>query len=440
MSNGNKKRRLKKGKLACFLFIIFSFSLLIFCLIFYGIRLVKYYKVYNPTGEDSEKVSLLSAGIINNNPTVTTGDGLYSTNGTYMFKGEEVNNYVLFSNQLFRVLKINNDNSVDLILDAPINNLMWNKSITDYVNSDVHKYINDVFLNSLDKSYLKKVSICTDKVNNISKVTCENKNEEYYVKLLNIIDYLNSRNKSKKTFVNHEKEALWLSDRSSSKPWYVDGNQISTYDSSETYFIRPVITLKADTTLVSGDGTINNPYIVEEAKKELTIGSYVKLGTDNYIIYEENKDDVKMVLDGYYNNGKTSYKFASTSNAFNPASPGTLAYYLNYNVYGSLSYSSLLKETKWYTGSYNTSYKDIYKKSIESKVGTYNIADMKFGDYSESYYLTTPGSTGKVYSYGEHMMESKVNLQKQIKPAICIKKAKIKTGNGTKNSPYELEV
>ena len=65
---------------------------------------------------------------------------------------------------------------------------------------------------------------------------------------------------------------------------------------------------------------------------------------------------------------------------------------------------------------------------------------MKFGDYSDSYYLMTPGTTGKVYSYGEHMMESKVSLQKGIKPAICIDKTKIKSGNGTKNSPYELEV
>lgn len=440
MSKENKKRRLKKGKLACFIFIVYSFAFLIFCLIFYGIRLVKYYKVYNPKGEDGEKVSLISAAIINNNQVVTTGDGFYNNNGTYMFKGNVENNYLYFSNQMFRILKVNNDNSVDLILDNPINNLMWNKNIVDYTKSDVHKYINDVFLKSLNKDLLKKVSICTDKVNNISKITCNNTDEESYVKLLNITDYLNSRNKEKETFINHDEEALWLSDRSNSKPWFVDGESISTYDPSETYFVRPVITLKMDATLVSGDGTENNPYVVEEKKNNLSVGSYVKLGTDIYIVYEENEDNVRLVLDGYYNDGKTTYKFANTSNSFNPASTGTLAYYLNYNVYGNLSYSDLLLEEKWYVGNYSTSYKDIYKKSVKAKVGTYNIADMKFGEFEDSYFLTTPGTSGKVYSYGEHMMESRVNLQKKIKPAISIKKEKIKSGNGTKNSPYELEV
>lgn len=429
-----KKRKLKKGKLFRFIFCIISLIFFLFCCIFYGIRLVKYYKIYNPKNESGEKVELLSTYVTQKNPVIFEGDGLYRVNGIYMFKGEKVNNYIRYSNMLWRIVKINGDNSIDIVLDDPINNLMWNKTLTDYVSSDVHKYLNDVFLKVLEKDALKKTSICTDVVSDISKITCNSVNEDSYVKLLNITDFVNSKNK--KTFIN-EDGSLWLSDRSKTKAWYAKGTSVSSYDPSESYPIKPVVTLKMDNTRVSGEGTKDDPYTISKPKKELKPGTYVKLGENPWIVYEVGKENIKLILPVL--DGTTKYKFDTSSNVFNPDRTGSLAKYLNTNFYNSLSYKNQLVEDTWYIGSYTTSYKDVYKKEVKAKVGLYNIADLKFVMMDDSYYLLTPDTAGTVYTYGPYLNPSKVTATKRIRPAIAIKKANIKSGDGTAQSPFVLE-
>lgn len=429
-----KKRRLKKGKLFRFIFCIISLIFFLFCCIFYGIRLVKYYKIYNPKNEAGEKVELLSTYVTQKNPVVFEGDGLYRVNGIYMFKGTNVNNYITFSNMLWRIVKINGDNSIDIVLEDPINNLMWNKNLTDYTKSDVHKYLNDVFLKVLDQDKLKKTTICTDIVADISKITCNTTDEESYVKLLNITDFVNSKNK--KTFINDD-GSLWLSDRSKTKAWYAKGTSISSYDPSESYPIKPVVTLKMDNTRMSGEGTKEDPYTISKPQKELKAGTYVKLGDHPWIVYEVGKENMKLILPDLY--GTTKYKFDTSSNLFTTTKAGSLAKYLNTTFYSSLPYKDQLVEDSWYIGAYTTSYKDIYKKEVKAKVGLYNVADLKFVMMEDSYFLLTPDSAGTVYTYGPYMTPSKVSNTKRMRPAIAIKKSKIKSGDGTAQSPFVLE-
>lgn len=436
-STPTKKRRIKKDKLARFLFCIFSLIFFLFCVIFYGLRLIKYYKIYNPKSESGEKIDILSTSITKNASVVYEGDGLYHASGIYMFKGDIQNNYVYYSGMLWRIVKINNDNSVELVLDEPINNLIWNSVITEYKNSDVHKYLNDVFLKTLDKDLLVKSSICTDPVNDVNKITCNTVYNESYVKLLNITDYLNSKNK--KTFINMEGDSLWLSDRSKTKAWYTSGTSIQSYIPSESYLIKPVITLKTETTVLEGTGTKNDPYAVSKKEKKLSPGKYVTLGNANWIVYETGKDMTRLVLDGLYNKGNSKYVFDKTSNIFTITKAGSLGYYLNTTIYNSLTAKEELLEATWYTGPYKTSYKDVYTKEVKAKVGLYNIADMKFGLQKTESYLLTPGGVGTVYTFGRRLNATKITGLEAIRPAIAIKNQKIKAGDGTSTSPYELE-
>ncbi|MDD3341136.1 MAG: hypothetical protein PHN72_02925 [Bacilli bacterium] len=435
--NSNKKRRLKKGKLVQFIFCICSLLLFLFCVIFYGLRLIKYYKIYNPKSESGESVDLLATRITKDASVVYDGDGLYRINGTYLFKGEVENNYLTYAGMTWRIVKIGADNSVEIVLDEPINNLMWNKTITEYKNSDVHKYLNDVFLKTLNKDLLVPSNICTDTVTDITKITCTTTEKEYFVKLMSVTDYLNT--KVKKTFVNTKEDSLWLSDRNKTKAWYASGTHISSYDPKESFLVKPVVTLNAQNTVLGGKGTKESPYQIEKEKKNIKPGSYVKLGTDTYIAYEVNKDNVKLILDGLYKEGATKYRFDRTSNVFSVTKEGSLGYYLNTTFYNSLAYKNLLVEASWYTGSYKTSYKDINESKVMAKVGLYNIADLKFGLVDTDSYLLTPGLTGTTYTLGRKMGTSKITNTEAIRPAIAISVPKIKTGNGTSSSPYELE-
>ena len=71
-------------------------------------------------------MKLLADSILSSSSFVYEGEGLYNSNGIYIYKGENVNNYVLFSNMLFRIVKINSDKTIDIVLDDYINKLEFN--------------------------------------------------------------------------------------------------------------------------------------------------------------------------------------------------------------------------------------------------------------------------------------------------------------------------
>ena len=48
--------------------------------------------------------------IVKNKSVVYEGEGLYMTGGNYIYKGIKVDNYVKYSNMLWRIIKINTDN------------------------------------------------------------------------------------------------------------------------------------------------------------------------------------------------------------------------------------------------------------------------------------------------------------------------------------------
>lgn len=439
MSKENKKRKIKKGFLFQFIFCTLSVIFIIGCCIFYGTRLIKYYKIYNPTDENGKKTEYLYMNIVKNNSVVYEGEGLYMTGGNYIYKGMKVDNYVNYSNMIWRIIKINTDNTIDIALDSSINELKWNNDITTYDKSDVNGYLNDVFLKYLDTSYLEKSTICLDDIKNIKEYTCNNTNKEYYVRLLNANEFINSQKNG--TYLDNNQQ-LWTGTTAGEQVWYMNGNVLDKNYTDTMYFIKPVVTLKASVIYTDGDGTISNPYIVSKNKKELTIGSYVKLGSDTWIIYEVKDNAVRLILNDLYNNGKTEYQFSNSNYSYDETKSYTLAKYLNKEILPKISYKNLIKETDWYIGEYDDSYKDVYKKTTKAKIGLYNISDLKYNYDLDNYYLITPSTSSYVYNWNKKTfkVEKTLTSKKGIRPAIEINKLNIKSGSGTNVDPYELEV
>ena len=118
-SKENKKTVIKNKKKKKHLFgvkeFVFDFLSLVFVLgivLYYGGRCFYYYSLQS-TNKKSALVNLSSA-IINNNQLIKSGDGLYKKKNGYIFKGKVENNYVWFANRMFRVLSVEDDNSVRL--------------------------------------------------------------------------------------------------------------------------------------------------------------------------------------------------------------------------------------------------------------------------------------------------------------------------------------
>lgn len=434
-------------------FTIFSIVFLVGFTIFYGYRAVHYYQVFNPKKSTGETTELMGITLRKSNPVVYEGNGLYSIGGNFVFKGEVDNNYVKYSNVLWRIIKINQDNSVVLVTDDYVNNLMWDYDNTDYSKSNIRDWLvsggenTGIFEKTLyDKEkYLIPNVVCLDKVDELKNFTCNEKSTTDYVSLLNLSDYLNTIQEDE-SYINNTPN-IWLGTASDDeKVWHISEGSVSKSPANSGYAIKPVITLKGTNIIQSGKGTKDDPYIIESSSdKKLRTYSYVKLDDDIWRVYEENNDNVRLIYDGYLGGAFNTYSFSSNNNKYDVDVNYSLAKYLNTNFYNSISYKDLLIDCDWYTGDYTDDskydYKNVHSDKVTAKVGLYNVADIKIDSTISNYFFLTPADDGKIYSFNndENLFSSKTTYIKKLRPAICIEKTKIASGDGTKDSPYELE-
>lgn len=101
------------------------------------------YYLYQPNIKcsDGYETKLLYKQILKNNPVVTTGEGLYQIGDSYVFRGENLNNYVNFSGLKWRVVRINKDDSVKLVvINSPITTV-WDDRYNSVEQDNVGKNI-----------------------------------------------------------------------------------------------------------------------------------------------------------------------------------------------------------------------------------------------------------------------------------------------------------
>lgn len=438
-------KKLNFQKLFCFISILFILS----CCIFYGTRFIKLY-LENKKTEVEEK-NTLTKKVKDNN---SNNDNFKSVNGQNYFTGKEENNYLIYSNILWRIIKINDDNSITAISDTSITPLTYGKKVL-YKDSEIFKWLNktddkysgilESSLNDISK-YLQKTTTCTDKLDELSNNPCKELDNDSYITLLPVIDYLNIGSKDS-YLVNNE--FFYLSNTNSeNKAWYADEEGILTLSTgTDIIGVRPVITIKSNVEYISGNGSKNNPYIIE--KKNNYFGSYVKLGNDTWRIYEVNNNEVKLMLNDYLkvNNKNLTYKYSNINSYYDDYKQGSIAYYLNHNYLDSLSYKNILKETNWANGYYNSdtnySYAHSLETTINSKVALLSIGNVFLNSELNNYHIMT-GSSQKgamIYTTNSNVKArlNQISSEINIVPSICIDKELLKKGNGTIDSPFEME-
>ncbi|HPF83484.1 MAG TPA: hypothetical protein PLV83_04915, partial [Bacilli bacterium] len=289
-SNGFKIPSTKKGKRIYLIQAIFCSVSILFvlgCSIFYGGRLIKYYKIYNPKTEGGETIALIGSSITEKASYTTSGEGLYKLGGASVYKGSNVNNYIRFSNQLWRIISVNADGSLEIALNDSINALSFNAKYGSFKDSNINKYINDKFLKALNKDYLTTTSICLDNIEDIANITCNNTDSENYVRLIGVSELLNSKVDGK-TFLAST-DGYWLYNTSKTGAWHVSGSSLADSSVADGYLVKPVVRIKNSAQLLGGTGTEADPYYIEKDNTDLQIGNYVKLGNDTWVIYDTNE-------------------------------------------------------------------------------------------------------------------------------------------------------
>lgn len=254
--------------------------------------------------EDVEEYFYMT--ILNNNelkkPTTVVGEEISSTNegliedkdddgATYYFRGAVDNNYVSFANLIWRIVRINGDGTVRLVLSETIDTLStYNTEETSFKETALYDSLETFYENNL--SYYEK-NIANSKFCSETSIT-DNKYNAYTRIITNEIPTFNclgtsfisrigtlmvdeivyagalyDEENTNYYLYNSEIENLWWTsslarkDDSSIYPFLVSPNGSLTESVASTLYrgVRPVINLSRNTK-VSGTGTLTDPYVV----------------------------------------------------------------------------------------------------------------------------------------------------------------------------------
>lgn len=269
---------------------------------------VEVYKIDN----DYEYISYLNCGekystelidsvVLNNNPVVETGTGLYQVNEDYIFRGEKPNNYIEISDKLWRIIKVDRNGFMKLILDDILKNendreiarVEWDDrynanekstyGINTYSVSRIKETLNNkfdeiIFENHKDK--LVKFETCVGKRMedyniNTGEAECGQLDKKEYISLLPLHEYIySSLDSTCSASTDIQCQNYNYLAKFSTYWWTITGVFENTYQvymidqkgeilklrAIDTAQLRPVIMLNNRLLYAEGDGSLNNPY------------------------------------------------------------------------------------------------------------------------------------------------------------------------------------
>ena len=284
-------------------------------------------KIYNvnvtrKAGATSLKNEIMKNTVITANPTLTTSSnntsdasGLYKSTDTntgkptYYFRGNITNNYVSFAGFTWRIVRINEDGTVRIVMQDGINNNATYKFNSNNNNYTYMYYTNSQAKSTLESWYQTNIGSKADLAKNVasgayyceqakakrdSSWTSGNANMTVYssytpdfkcssdgngkgvvsasVGLLTYDEAVYAGGyygQSNSNYYLYNNTYFWTMSPagfsgSNSNVWFVNSPGYISYEYViPTYRLRTVLSLTADTQISGGDGTKENPFVVE---------------------------------------------------------------------------------------------------------------------------------------------------------------------------------
>lgn len=272
------------------------------------------YYMYIPNIQCSDNYSTtkLSDTLTLSDNIVSSGNGLYQVSDYYIYRGENVNNFVVFDNKLWRIVRINNDGSLRMIetnysvtekngsmklKSSKRASVVWDnrynteKSYTAGFNDFVHDGLNSRIKDSLEeiyndfddniKGYIVKQNLCIGKRSlndtvNDGSIECSNILADQYVGLLQLNEYINasldpscvsaeSVTCANYNYISTFKSTFWTITgvKDNSYDVYKIGTRISDSTANSSSMPRIVIHLSSEARINAGTGTEEDPYIIK---------------------------------------------------------------------------------------------------------------------------------------------------------------------------------
>lgn len=238
---------------------------------------------------------------------VTTGDGLYQIGTEYVYRGQNINNYVTYADKLWRVVKIDETKQISLILASPEkittyvyddryniekeNNFGINEFNVSRIKDSLVTYLDGVNregtpnFTSKDKEKLVATTLCTgnrgeEQLFSSGKVECNTTLEDMTIGLLNLYDYARASLETTCTKPSdlqcQNYNYLGAVGTTGSSWWLSTGNSDFTYEAyrvkntgaieatscNTRASLRPVVVIKDNIFSTGGTGTEEDPYLL----------------------------------------------------------------------------------------------------------------------------------------------------------------------------------
>ena len=267
-------------------------------------------------------------------------------NGSY-YKGNSDDNYLKFNNILFRIVKINSDDTITIVSENPLANIDYGAKNGKFDGSNMDEWLNDYFYNSLNnksKKLIVATKWCNDSINssNITKTSCDKFTSSKKVSILSLEDYNNSLNEKNESYLQIRARTWYNNFDNNNKIWSVKSNTSEAYKDDILLNIRPAVTLSKDTRIVGGDGSVTSPYLVGTETyatrnmkvNKLDVGTSIEYSGYNFIVAGKEDDGTTKVImaSPFANNAidtNISYDIKSTTKVYNPNEKGNIAYQIN---------------------------------------------------------------------------------------------------------------
>lgn len=428
------KKEKTKLKLWEKIFIITNIVIILLIISIYAYRTVRYYKKLNYVESNPNLLEKITSNI------TYKGDGLYKKDDdNFYYSGKEVNNYLYYSGRLWRIIGIDKT-GIKLITEDNQTVLVWGNN-TNFENSIINNWLNkDVFINTIsNKEKLVSASWCNTGVD-INNYNCNN-TKEYLVGLITTEEYLKAGGIN--SYLNNNSYYWTLNTSNDNKVYYIHSggginNDLGNNESLYSYGVRPVIYLNSNVEFLSGDGTKENPYIIEENNNvklnEHNIGEYVKYSNYTFRILEKNDNYIKLMMDELILDDDESKLKISYDN---------IEKYLNNEFINKLDKESLVK-TNFNLTEYNFDNNYNYNDNKETKemyIGLPIIGQLFITDYKDIWLNTIQDKTKQlIYKIDNDSIIGDLKSSKNyLRPIIAVKSDLIiSSGSGIKEDPYIL--
>ena len=380
------------------------------------------------------------------------------------FVGENPNNYVYFSNMVFRIVGFEGKN-IKIVADKDIANVNydgideWFKYYESNLTNNAKKYIKkskfcnmkitkEGFNTTKCSSYGNKTKFGLLSVDEINRATVDGKN------------YLIKRTMTWTSNPNGKKKAVVFRDH-----FFIDGvdYHYNIYNQGLNFGVRPVMVIDGNMLVSGGDGTEKKPYVLEDYiapvnhanVNERYVGEYIDYGGLLWRISKIEKDGTVRVIaeDSMFKSNeiyKIDYDTGSSKKIYNPKQKGNPGYIINNRAseFFNTKYAVVHEiEVPIYKKMPNYG-KEVETKKYEVKVSAPNMYEM-FGAISDnfksrSYWLVNSSKDVNIKSQvsdsGTVMFEFEaIAYEFGIRPVIYLNKdCIVSSGRGTKYNPFVI--